>query len=207
MKKYILCCCLILVFKILPAQTWTWDSLVISDGPISLVKDHLDHVYTFTQHRNVLAKYNSTGNLLWQKIFPAYSVEIMNVICGGDNVIYLTGTFYESITIDSQTITSAGSADIFVAKLDESGVVIWLRQISSKGNEESGDLCLDKANKLLITGSTSDTTNFSGTVVPKAANRDLFITRYDLAGNFETAFFASFISSSDPLAMAQKELK
>lgn len=193
MKTYILFCLLFLFVKSLPAQTWTWDSLIVSDFPISLVKDHMNNVYTFTRNKPGLVKYNSSGDLIWQKTFPAL---IRSVICGRDNMVYVTGRFGWPMTIDSETLISAGLNDIFIVKFDENGTLVWLNQISSEGNEEAGDLCLDKTNKLLVTGSCYDTTNFSGTIIPKVPNRDLFLARYDLAGNFEAAFFASFMGTT-----------
>ncbi len=198
MKKSLAFCMLTIFINVVQAQTWTWDSLVVSEMYVNLVKNGQGQVYSFSPHQNVLTKYSSSGTLLWTKTFST-GVQISNVICGNDQMVYLTGVFGGAFIAGSESAATTG-ADIFVAKFGDDGVLLWLRKISSKGDERSGDLCLYGSDKLLVTGSTADTTDFSGVIIPKGESRDLFVARYNLEGNFETAFFATYITGPLPVA-------
>jgi hypothetical protein len=174
------------------AQNWTWDTLTLQ-GAANLVKDSDNNIYAFFPNKNLLSKYQVDGSLIWQKTFPI-EIKLKRLICVG-GLLYLTGTFTGSTIFDSKTLISEGESDIFIAKLTSGGSTLWAKQISSKGTDSAGDVCIYKG-KLLVTGSTTDSTNFfAGPIFPKTKDSDLFIATYDLAGNFETSFFSTFLST------------
>ncbi|MDF2436332.1 MAG: type sorting protein [Bacteroidota bacterium] len=184
---------LILMSFTVQAQTWTWDTLTQANRQISLVKDYEGNVYSCSYGSNSFSKYTFGGIRLWDKVLPTSAV-INKIICGTDNALYVTGIFQGSITINNQTLIAEGMKDLFLTKFDKDGLFQWIRQISSAREDEIRDICVDRNGKLLLTGSLSDTINFSGTIIPKGEKRDLFIARYDDSGNFETSFLSDLQS-------------
>nr|MDQ3049169.1 hypothetical protein [Bacteroidota bacterium] len=194
MKKIVLILISLFIFENSFSQNWMWDTLVSSDGVINLIKDNNNHVYTYTKHRSNVAKYDYEGQLLWQKYFPG--IELQSVICFEDH-IYFIANFCCSITFEGTLISGSGDDDILIAKYNSNGTFIWVKMIASSGKDSGGDICIEKNSNLLITGCSSGPTDYSGTLIPKSTNRDLFIARYDLSGNFLNSFFSNFMGCSD----------
>src|SRR2546422_1609861 len=75
----------------------------------------------------------------------------VGVDAGGN--IYLAGYFYRTNTsVGNTVLTNMGGQDIFLAKLDPSGRILWVRQIAGSGEDEARGLALDAAGNLYVTG-------------------------------------------------------
>src|SRR5688572_15084011 len=74
-----------------------------------------------------LVKYNAAGNVVWtRKIGNTGSEFGQSVATDAAGNVYVAGAFSSpTIVIGSITLTTAGSSDIFVAKYDNSGNVLW----------------------------------------------------------------------------------
>ncbi|XWK88153.1 MAG: SBBP repeat-containing protein [Phormidium sp.] len=71
-----------------------------------------------------VAKLDSSGNVAWAKNFGGNLGETASsIVTESSGNLYTTGYFNGSATFGSTTLTSLGSYDIFVAKLDSSGNV------------------------------------------------------------------------------------
>lgn len=77
-----------------------------------------------------VAKIDHNGNWLWANQAGGISYDYGRGIAVDDNGnSYITGEFEESATFGTTTLTSSGSYDIFVAKLDKSsGNWPWAKQ-------------------------------------------------------------------------------
>ena len=85
-----------------------------------------------------LAKYDSAGNSIWARqgsnILPNSSSYAFGVTSDMQNNIYVTGYFSHTIAIGStQLTTSSASGDVFTAKYDVNGNVLWAKQSISHG--------------------------------------------------------------------------
>ncbi len=172
------------------AQTWTWDSLMVADYQMRLFKNDKEEVYAFSNYKNKIDKYDKNGKHLWGQIY-SIGTGIIGLTCDNQNNVYLAGRVYGSM-IDNPygDVVQHSGYDAFIAKISDAGDLIWAREISSKNDDYAYDVCIQNENKLLVTGFTWDTTNFSGTIIPKPTEQDLFVARYDLNGNYENSVFA-----------------
>lgn len=66
---------------------------------------------------------------------------------------YVTGYFEGEATFGDQTITSKGLQDIFVAKYDSDGNMVWVNTAGGPGVDTSAAIALDDDNNAFITGS------------------------------------------------------
>jgi gliding motility-associated-like protein len=106
--------------------------------------------------------------------------------------IYTTGDFQGRFDFnpgsDTFYISSNGSSDIYISKLDSSGNFLWAKKIGSTGFDESYSLASDGAGNIYITGSYTGTVDFNadtGTYsLTSAGSEDIFIAKYSQAGNF-----------------------
>jgi len=98
---------------------------------------------------------------------------------------YITGVFYDSVTLGNIKLISHGGADIFIAKCSSQGDFVWASEAGSKENDVSNDICLDDVGNLYICGGYYDTIQFGTYYLysDKAAENN-FVAQYDInSGN------------------------
>jgi hypothetical protein len=90
----------------------------------------------------------TTGAVLWTTLIGSAGYDaITGMAVGSDGSIYVVGT-----TTGSLQGVSSGLKDVFVAKLNADGVVLWLDQLGTAADDESGALAIDKDGNIWITG-------------------------------------------------------
>jgi len=136
-----------------------------------------------------IAKYNPSGNLLWLRSAGGLqNDEGHGITTDNDGNIYVTGYFSETAQFHddmghSVQLVSSGNTDIFIAKYDSSGNLLWARKAGGTQDDEGTRIILDAQNHVFLTGFFSDRGIFSGKSVISKGNNDAFIARYDTSGN------------------------
>src|SRR4029079_15639953 len=98
----------------------------------------------------------------------------------GDNLV-VVGTFQNTVDFGGTSLTSAGSADIFVAKYSSSGSLLWAKRFGGTGTEKCQGVALDGADNILITGGYGfygTSVDFGGGVLTLSAGTTSF--QYDM---------------------------
>ena len=108
--------------------------------------------------------------------------------------IYTTGFFSATVDFDPGAgvfnLTSAGSGDIFISKLDASGNFVWAKQMGGIAYDKCYSIAIDTAGSgaLYTTGVFEGTADFdpgAGTLnLTPAGQYDIFISKLDSSGNF-----------------------
>jgi hypothetical protein len=135
-----------------------------------------------------IAKYDSSGNLVWAKKEGTAANESSNSITtdtGGN--VYIAGTFYlPSITFGSITLTASAATNLFLVKYDASGTVIWAKTatITGGGNHGATAISTDPSNNVYFTGSfISPTISFGSITLTRIGTTlNYFIAKYDASG-------------------------
>jgi len=136
-----------------------------------------------------IIKLDENGNIVWVKVYGGASNDRCRAITGDNNgSIYLTGNFendsyFDSIKLSAiPTPDTISRPDIFVAKLDTSGVVRWAHQSYGTANndwEAGKGITVDQEGNIYITGVTSSATFDSLTIL---GDLDPFLAKYDSSG-------------------------
>ncbi len=137
-----------------------------------------------------LVKYDRDGNQLWVK----HSAGINREESGGVAVdhsgnVYICGYFrayYDTSNIFGRKAISKGEEDLFVAKLDANGNVVWLKTAGGKSEDKffTGSMAADANDNIYITGRIVDTAYFGNiTVASPHRGLDAFVAAYDKHGN------------------------
>ena len=102
------------------------------------------------------------------------------------NNYYVIGNFNGFANFGSQTKTSLGLWDVFLAKYNSSGNLLWIQQISSGTNQSSYGIgiSLDAANNIYITGNFNGSLTFGTFSLTTTGGYDAFTAKYDNGGNF-----------------------
>jgi hypothetical protein len=109
------------------------------------------------------------------------------VITDSNGDVYVAGSFEQSATFGSITLTSAGGDDIFVAKMNSSGGWLWAKQAGGPNDDHGADLAVDSGGNIFLTGEFQSTAFFgsdSMTAGP-SGNDDFFVAKIDTWGNWQ----------------------
>ncbi|MBD2075896.1 DUF4347 domain-containing protein [Phormidium sp. FACHB-592] len=155
-----------------------------------------------------VSKLDGNGNFVWAKSMDGSGNGIS--VDGGGNV-YTTGTFIGTVDFDpgagTANLTSAGSNDIFVSKLDASGNFVWAKSMGGSDYDRALVISVDGSGNVHTTGTFGGTADFDpGTGIMSLTSvsnsRDIFVSKLDTNGSFvwaksiggSSADFASGIS-------------
>jgi hypothetical protein len=121
-----------------------------------------------------LAKYGTTGDLLWSRQFGASGSDTaLAVASDGVGNVYVSG----STTSNLEGSPAAGT-DAFLAKYDGNGNREWIRQFGTSGTDSALAVSSDGLGRVFVAGRTSSALggNFMG------GSDDAFITMFDASG-------------------------
>ncbi len=151
-----------------------------------------------------IQKFSSDGELSWVKDFGAGNGAAVTGIAAdtcGD--IWIDGGFSISIDFGGGTTVLTESepqlvGDIFLAKLDPSGVGIWSNSFGDGFTDNAGPIALDRSGGPVITGSfvsndmvmESATLNFGNGILYSNVDGfySMYIAKFDSAGTCEWAY-------------------
>jgi hypothetical protein len=118
-----------------------------------------------------LAKYDTSGNIIWAKRDGGKGGEYCFGIAKdfNDN-IYLTGGFDSDTAVFGSfklvnSYISGGSEDIFLAKYDSNGNIIWAKNFGGKNFEAGQSVSTDLSGNIYVSGWFGDTVQFGSTTL------------------------------------------
>ncbi|HWN72005.1 MAG TPA: hypothetical protein VNM90_30405 [Haliangium sp.] len=143
-----------------------------------------------------IAKLDAAGNHVWSQAFgsPLEDVAHDLVIDPTDGSVAFTGFFQGSIDFGDGEITSAGSNDIFLAKLDADGGHLFSKAYGDAADQRGFGsfksntwtaLDIDAEGNIYLGGPLVGSANFgpSPIVSPGEEKMDAFIAKFDAVGN------------------------
>lgn len=143
---------------------------------------------------NTLAKYTLDGDLEWTRQAPRTPFLVVThdvaVDVDGD-FVYRTGQFSGSLDLGGEILDAGGvsNIDIFLAKYDRDGNLIWARKAGSPGGiwPESGNgVTVDRDGNVYACGYFSGTAYFgTDSVSAGSSTWSMFIAKYSLSGEVD----------------------
>ncbi|MCC7029446.1 MAG: hypothetical protein IT257_04005, partial [Chitinophagaceae bacterium] len=107
------------------------------------------------------------------------------------NYFYTAGTYSDSAFVyDNTTLPNNGSKDIFIAKWDSSGNMIWAKSVWGSAYDSVVSIKVNSNNELILSGSSNSAVLHADAItVNSNGGYDMFIAKYDLNGNALNAYF------------------
>lgn len=141
-----------------------------------------------------IAKYDVNGNVLWAKSAAGTNNDYGHAVSAdASGNAFVTGSFSSpTTTFDSYTLTCAGNADIFIAKYDANGNVLWVKSSGGAKDDIAYSISTDaeivndvSTGNFFVTGYFRSTaiTFDTYTLVANPGSFNLFVTKYDANGN------------------------
>ena len=162
--------------------TGVFSSSTITFGTTTLTNNGYENIF--------IVKYDASGNVVWAKSAGGSSYDYgvgISVDASGNS--YITG-YFSSPTIIFDTITltnknnTGNTTDIFIAKYDVQGNVIWAKSVGGTGNDMGQGISIDASGNSYITGYfSSPTITFGLTTLSNNGSDNIFIAKYDTSGN------------------------
>ena len=143
-----------------------------------------------------ITKLDPLGNFIWAKqIGGVNSDQARAATIDTLGNIYIASSFIGSINFTTSagnvSFVSSGVNDIFLAKLDSLGNILWGRQIGGTSTDLVEKMDIDAQGNLVLTGSFYGTTDFDPgidvynlTCFGTSANSDVFVCKLSSDGDF-----------------------
>src|SRR5215210_2066933 len=84
-------------------------------------------------------------------------------------------------------MATRGIIDMFLAKYDPSGNVLWVNQGGGSSYDEGASVAVDSSGNTYVTGSFFGTASFGTTNLTSSYDSDIFVVKYDNFGNLAWA--------------------
>lgn len=144
-----------------------------------------------------IAKYNEEGKLVWVQELGTLNRQIYcyAVAVDTDGNVYASGTFYQQAVFGkgqiNETTLSGVVNDIFIAKYNSDGQLLWAINEGGDGDDNPGarDLKVDAAGNIFITGSFYGEVTFGQGGINETLllgeSLDIFTAKYDTNGKLQ----------------------
>jgi len=156
-------------------------------------------VYSLTSAGNddvFVSKTNASGQLQWAFRVGGTSADYGYGICTDSHGnFYITGVFYSTVDFDpgaaNYPLTSSGGWDVFVAKFNNAGNLIWAKKMGGATSDYGYAIAVDTMGNIFSSGWFGGTADFdpgTGTAnLISAGSDDIFICKLDSSGNYQWA--------------------
>ncbi|MCW3104939.1 MAG: hypothetical protein JWO09_3379 [Bacteroidetes bacterium] len=143
-----------------------------------------------------ILKLDTAGSFVWARSMGG-SLSNMGLSIATDPYgnVYTTGMFWGTVDFDpgagTCSITSPGSFDVFISKLDAAGNFVWAKAMQGPSVGEGYSIAVDAYSNVFVTGVFWGTVDFDPGVgvyeLNPVGNCDIYILKLDASGNFSWA--------------------
>ena len=147
-----------------------------------------------------IAKYDSSGSFIWAKSFGSIALDRLTDIDSHDGInLSVSGYYSDTLIVDPDldTLFSAGTSDILVARLDSSGNIEWAKGFGSQEFDQANGIATDDNGNIYLTGFFADEVDFGDITIESLGEEDIFIAKFDDEGDCLWARAAGSTSGSD----------
>lgn len=136
-----------------------------------------------------VVRLQSDGTFVWGKTIGGLSDDLaFFVAVNGSDDIYVSGGFLGTADFDpgaaTQPLTSAGSVDGFLLKLNSAGDFQWVRRIGGELNDQATEIALDSNDDIYLAGWVEEAASIGGQSV-SADGSDAYLTKFLPDGSVE----------------------
>jgi hypothetical protein len=189
------------------AQTSQWVRQIDSEGYdecLDLYTDQSGNIYVTGQmeyttsfdgylleaagiHDIFVAKYDASGTLAWAKRAGGKDGDkghSLTVDPSGN--VYVIGEFEDTAYFDAIQMVSQGANNMFVAKYDPNGNVLWVRSMGTDSLSTRGyAIACDELGNVYACGATQHNAYYNGTLLYTSnGDYDIILFKFDTNGNY-----------------------
>jgi hypothetical protein len=148
---------------------------------------------------SVLSNQSFSQTYQWAKIAAGDGFDYGNSITTDDSGnVYISGQFEYDCNFGTKTVSTAGQHDIFIAKYNSAGTLMWVKSAGSTDGDAGYGVGLDANRNVYMTGEFEKTCHWTQTdsaTVGGSNINNIFISKYDNNGNL--LWLRNVVSSGD----------
>jgi|GEM_PF-1171225 len=141
-----------------------------------------------------VAKYSSEGNLIWAKSAGGTNQDWgRDIVMHSDGSSTVQGFFTGSMLFgqgeaNAATLVSTGNNDIYIAKYNSNGTLVWARRAGGVNDDGGDDIIGTQDGSVIVTGKFEGTAVFAGEgganaiTLVSAGGSDAYIAKYNANG-------------------------
>lgn len=152
-----------------------------------------------------VATLNSETEPVWVKTFEHEQYfEISSLATAQNDEVFIAGNFTHSFFLGEQEITSKGSTDMFTAKLDKNGDVVWVKGFGSAHSDYANNIVLNPAGGIMLSGSCNDTLMLDTLIITNTTGKTTaFVSQINSNGD---VFWVSSLDGNTDVASQHSTL-
>jgi len=144
-----------------------------------------------------LAKYTGEGMHIWSRSFyGTFGMWEANAVAADNSGgVVITGKYQGNVDFGGETLRSAGTRDLFIAKFDSLGEHSWSKGFGSSGITMGRNIVVDRSGNVIVTGDFEGTIDFGGGVLTGGGRSDILLL--ELSANGEHLWSNRFGDSEE----------
>src|SRR5437773_827609 len=117
-----------------------------------------------------LVKLSPTGTNVWAKRFGGSGVDVATAVAVDkqNNSVIVAGYFTGTVDFGGGPLTSAGGADVFVAKYAADGGFQWAKRFGGTSGDVAASVAVDGSGNVVVGGRFSGSVDFGGGTLTSA---------------------------------------
>jgi len=138
--------------------------------------------------------YANPPSLNWKEQFGGSAFDNINsVVSDASGNIYVAGSYWDKMTLNSNIYNSVGEREAFVAKFNSTGGLVWLTQIPASANNETScnDICMDASGNIFVTGYYTGTITVGSSTFPNLNDYAMFYAKLNNQGVLQNGGYHS----------------
>jgi len=159
----------------------------------SIILGNTTYSGTCCENSFFTAKFNQAGTCIWSIASRGTPYFGWSAIDPFGNT-FITGVFFNTLTLGNYTITGDIFYPGFLAKVDTAGKVLWLKRISEPYSPQGHLIATDHLGNVLVGGVFNKPFSLAGTTLTPSGSGDAFVLKLDNSGD---PIWLSKLSSSD----------
>jgi hypothetical protein len=142
-------------------------------------------IYSAGNNDIFVAKYDANGNFLWvRKGGGSGRDDAKSIKCDAAGNSYICGMYKGTANFSGQVVTTPdGYWNMYVAKYDTHGNLIWIRTAGGNWDDLAWSLTMDNSGKIFVAGEFNSNINFGGISLNTSGQADVFVACYNSSGN------------------------
>lgn len=133
-----------------------------------------------------VAKYNASGAIQWVQTAGGTSPDNAEaIVLDANGNVYVSGFFQGTASFGTINKTTNGGPDVFIVKYDNNGSFLDVQTFGGGEADFVKGMAVDNAGSIYVTGSFGGTLTFGNTSRTGLGDRDIFVVKYNIHGNFQ----------------------